>query len=253
MRRLFGIGKRGGSTSSSLEVMVDAENKLGLLREADIFGGLDDEQMQQVEKMTVMSHCRRGRLIYAPEETPEALFLLKKGKVNVYQLTPDGRKLITAVITPGTLFGNMAFTGSRLGDSFAEALEDSVLCVMSRADLEHLITMYPVIGIRLLDILGNRARELEERLAEGLLRDMQARVAAALLRLSDRQGSNEIRITHQELADNLGTYRETVTLTLGGLQTRGLVTLERGLICILDAAGLREIIDSDSGRRGDHG
>ncbi len=249
MRRLFGFGRAGDAVSPGKGPAAVPANKLGLLKASDIFGGLDDEQMEHVEKMTVMTRCERGRLIYTPEEVAEALFLLKKGKVNVYRLTPDGRKLITAVISPGTLFGNMAFTGSTLGESFAEATEDSLLCVMSRHDLESLITRYPPIGIRLLDILSSRTRELEARLEEGLLRDMQARVAAALLRLSEHQGSAEVRVTHQDLADSLGTYRETVTHTLGGFQDKGLVILERSRICIRAADGLREIIASDGGRR----
>jgi CRP-like cAMP-binding protein len=248
VRRLFGFD-RSGQKALGNERASALTNKLGLLKAADIFGGLDDEQMGHVEKVTVMTRCERGRLIYAPEEAAEALFLLKKGKVNVYRLTPDGRKLITAVIAPGTLFGNMAFTGSTLGESFAEALEDSLLCVMSRHDLENLITMYPIIGIRLLDILSGRAQELEARLEEGLLRDIPARVAAALLRSSEHQRSAEVRITHQELADSLGTYRETVTHTLGVFQDKGLVGLERSRICIRDAAGLRAVVESDTGRR----
>lgn len=248
MRRLFSFGRPAGASSPGKGAPASA-NKLGLLKASDIFGGLDDEQMEYVEKATVMTRCERGRLIYTPEEPTEALFLLKKGKVNVYRLTPDGRKLVTAVITPGTLFGNMAFTGSTLGESFAESTEDSLLCVMSRHDLENLITRYPVIGIRLLDILSGRARELEARLEEGLLRDMQSRVAAALLRLCERQGAAEVRVTHQELADSLGTYRETVTHTLGGFQDRGLVALERSRICIRDADGLRTVIASDGSRR----
>ena len=249
MRRLFGFGRPGDLEQPGKGPADASVSKLGLLKASDIFGGLDDEQMGHVEKMTVMTRCERGRLIYTPEEDAEALFLLKKGKVNVYRLTPDGRKLITAVIAPGTLFGNMAFTGSTLGESFAEATEASLLCVMSRHDLESLINRYPAIGIRLLDILSSRTRELEARLEEGLLRDMPARVAAALLRLSEQQGSDEVKVTHQELADSLGTYRETVTHTLGGFQDRGLVVLERSRICIRATDGLREIIASDGAGR----
>ncbi len=216
--------------------------KLGLLRAADLFRDLDDGQMADVEQMTVMRQCEKGRLIYAAGQDGEALFLLKEGKVHVYRLSPDGRKLITIIITPGTLFGNMAFTGSTLADNFAEAVDNSVLCVMSRHDLEQLILRYPVIGVRLVSVLGDRMRDLEARFEEGLLRDMTARVAAALLRVRDRQNSDEIAITHQELADNLGTYRETVTSTLGGLQTRGYVELHRGCVRILDAGALREIV-----------
>lgn len=222
--------------------MAGPETKLGLLRSSDLFQDLTDQQMGHVEEMTVMTRCQQGRLIYAQGETVEALFLLKRGKVHIYRLSPDGRKLLLAVAGPGTLFGNMAFTGTSMQDAFAEAVEDSVLCVMSRDDIEQLVREFPSVGIRLLDKLSRRVQELEARLEEGLLRDMTSRVAAALLRLRERQGSDRVAITHQELADNLGTYRETVTVTLGELRDRGIVSLQRRRIDILDPGALMQIV-----------
>ena len=72
--------------------------KFGLLRASDLFRELSEEQMGDVERMTVMTSCERGRLVYTPGETAEALFLLKKGKVRIYRITPEGKKLVTAVI-----------------------------------------------------------------------------------------------------------------------------------------------------------
>lgn len=214
--------------------------KLGMLRASDLFGGLDDQQMDRVEKMTVMTQCPRFRTIYTPGETGEALFLLKRGKVQIYRLAPDGKKLVLSNLGPGTLFGDMPFTGHRMLDSYAEASEDSTLCVMSRLDIETLIAEYPIIGVRLIGALGERVRELEERLEESSLRDMASRVASALVRAAERQG-NVVGATHQEIADTIGTHRETVTRTLGELQDRGLLTLRRGRVEIDDLPRLREI------------
>jgi CRP/FNR family transcriptional regulator, cyclic AMP receptor protein len=216
--------------------------KLGLLRASDLFHGLTDEQMDGIDRMTVLTRYSRGKLIYGPGDHTEVLFLLKKGQVRLYRITPEGKKLITAVITPGTLFGNMGFTGSRLLDSYAEASENSVLCVMSRHDLEELVLRHPSVGLRLVGTLSSRVEELESRLEEALLRDMNARVAAALLRLMDQQGTAEVAVTHQELADSIGTYRETVTATLGDMQDRGVVRLHRGRIEVLDPATLQALV-----------
>jgi CRP-like cAMP-binding protein len=133
-----------------------------------------------------------------------------------------------------------------MAENFAEAQEDSILCVMSRHDLEMLIREYPSVALRLLDNLSGRMRELEARLEEGLLRDMRSRVAAALLRLREHHGTDQIPITHQELADSLGTYRETVSHTLGQLQDEGCVRLGRGRIEIRSAAGLQNLIATDA-------
>lgn len=222
-----------------------AQTKLGLLRASDLFRDLSDEQMQRVDEMTVMMRCQRGRVIYTPGQTGEALFLLKQGKVHIYRISPEGKKLLIGMVGPGTLFGDMAFTGHSMLGGFAEAVEDSTLCVMSRHDIEELINQYPLVAIRLLDALAHRVRELEERLEESSLRDMQSRVAAALLRLRERGGSDWVSITHQELADTIGTYRETVTRTLAGLRDLGLIDLERRRIGIINLAGLRELVASE--------
>lgn len=237
-------GARASSRSAELEVPEDAAavDKLGLLKASDLFESLNDEQMKDVEEMTVMTSCKRGSVIYGQDDKSESLFLLKKGKVTLYRLSPDGKKLTTALIAPGTLFGDMEFTGTTLAGSFAEASEDSILCIVTRHDLELLIAKYPVIGIRLLNVMSRRIRNLEARLEEGLLRDMSARVAAAILRLREEQDSDEVRVTHQELADSLGTYRETVTSTLGDLQSKGLVTLERTRVRVNDARSLEQIV-----------
>lgn len=247
----FRFGWRKPSHSASVGSVAAVSDprlhsKLGLLRSSDLFSHLDDRQMGHVEEMTVMTHAERGRLIYSQGDTSEALFLLKRGKVHIYRVTPDGRKLLIAVVEPGTLFGNMAFTGTTMQDGFAEAVEDSTLCVMSRHDIEDLVREFPSVGIRLLDMVSRRVRELEARLEEGLLRDMPSRVAAALLRLREHQTGDEITITHQELADNLGTYRETVTHTLGDLQDRGLIALRRGRIEIRDAQALSVLVASQA-------
>jgi CRP/FNR family cyclic AMP-dependent transcriptional regulator len=241
IKRFFNRGQDESPLDSE-----QAERKHGLLRASDLFSELDEAQMADVDRMTVMTTCQRGRLVYTPGETGEALFLLKQGKVNIYRITPEGKKLVTAVIPPGTMFGHMEFTGSSLSDSYAEAQEDSLLCVMSRHDIEELVIRYPSIGLRLLDHMSRRMTELEARLEQGLLRDMSARVAAALLRLADAQGGNNIRTTHQEIADSLGTYRETVTNTLGQFQNEGVVSLERGRILISDPETLRNIVDAGS-------
>lgn len=214
------------------------ESKLGLLRAADIFKDLSDEQMHQVEQMTVMTGCPAGRTIYEPGGSGEALFLLKRGRVQIFRLGADGRKLVIGTVLPGTAFGNMSFTGNRMLGGYAEASEDSTICVMSPSDIEALIQTYPVIGVRLLRVLTDRLADLEARLEESTLRDVPSRVAAALVRASEQQG-RRIATTHLELAETVGTHRETVTRTLGDFRDRGLISLARNAIVIERIDALR--------------
>ena len=216
------------------------EEKLRLLRAADLFRGLSDEEMQRVGDMTMMSQCARGQLIFSAGDAREALFLLKRGRIQIYRLGADGKKLVLSTVEPGTVFGEMALTGQRMFDGYAEAAEDSVLCVMSRHDVESLIIEYPTVGVQLVESLAARVRELEDRLEESSLHDVSARISAALVRLQAAHGAT-VTITHQELADIVGTHRETVTRALGDLRDREAITLQRNQIQIVDLNALRAL------------
>jgi CRP-like cAMP-binding protein len=209
------------------------------LAAADIFRDLTPDQLAEVDHMTAMTTCRRGRVFYSPGENVEVLFLLKQGRVNIYRLSADGHKLVTASLEPITLFGQMPFIGQGMPGSFAEAAEDCTLCVMSRSDLEHLFSTWPSVAVRVLEVLAARLEAAEQQLELFAFRGVSARVAAALLQLAGENGDEIRGVTHHELAEQVGTHRETVTRALDDLRQQGLIELGRARIRILNAAELR--------------
>jgi len=242
MSRFFGALRRSGPSAASTprSASPNVEEKVRLLRAADLFRDLPEEDVQRIEHMAVMSQCERGQVVYSPAETREALFLLKRGRIEVYRLAEDGKKLLLNTVQPGMAFGDMALTGQRMLGSYAEAVEDCTICVMSRSDLEALIVEFPAVGVRLVRMLSQRLADLEQRLEESSLRDVPARVAAALVRAAE-QGGPKIAVTHQQLADLVGTHRETITRTLGDFRDRGLIALGRSQIEVIDLNGLRAL------------
>jgi len=212
--------------------------KFAHLSESEIFRDLTPNEMQEVARMSAMTTCHRGRVFYEPEQTGEVLFILKKGRVVLYRITEDGRKLVTGTVGAGSVFGEMSMLGQGMADAYAEALEDCTLCVLSREDISRLIGTYPSIAIRMLDRLAARLREAEDRLADVAYRPVQARVANTLLRLAGHD--SEIHLSHQDLAEIVGTHRETVTRTLNHFRSEGAVELDRMLIRVVDATRLAE-------------
>ncbi len=180
----------------------------------------------------------RGRVIYHQQDRAEGLFLLKKGRVRLYRLSPSGKKLELGVLDPGTFFGEMPLLGEHMRNATAEAMENSILCLLGRADIERLILRRPQVALRMLEVLGHRLAEAEARLEDLAHRSVPERLAALLLRLAEPAGGVVEGITHQELADMVGAYRETVTRALDELQATGLVELGRKHIRILDPAAL---------------
>ncbi len=219
--------------------LEEAALKLNLLSMVDIFQDLSEDEIKEINAMVNMVTVKKGRVFYRPEEEAEVLFLLKKGKVQVYTITADGKRLVIENIGPGTFFGEMPLTAQSIHQAYAEAAEESLVCVLSKGDLERLLTQRPLVAIRLLEVLSQRLAETRTKLEETTFRNATERVCRALLRLAgeNRELSG---LTHQELADSTGLYRETVTNVLNRLQAQGLVELGKRKIIILDRAGLEK-------------
>lgn len=205
----------------------------------DIFRDLPPAQIEMIEHATVMRTIPKGQMIYSQEDRAEALFLLKRGQVAIYRLTPTGKRLELATIGPKAFFGEMPLLGESLRHAYAEATEESLLCVMSRADVERLIREQPQVALRMIEVLGRRLADREARLEELAYRSAPARIAAVLLRLTEGSAGTEIAVTHQELGDMIGALRETVTKILDEFQSDELVELRRGHVLVRDPERLR--------------
>lgn len=232
---------KGNSLSPGLAPEEEPSLKLHLLSTMDIFRDLGSEEMQRIEGMVKMVTCQKGYIFYRPEEKAEVLFLLKKGKVQVYTITSEGKRLTIETISPGTFFGEMPLTAQTMHQAFAEAVEDSLICVLSRSDMERLLLEKPQVALRLVDSLSRRLEETRAKLEEATLKNAMVRVCRSLLRFA--QGTSELELTHQELADSIGLYRETVTNVLNRLQSQGLVELGKKKITILDRVELQKIAE----------
>lgn len=221
------------------------DEKLGYLSDVDLFRDLSDRDMAELDRMTTITNVPRGRVFYQPEDVSEVLFLIKQGKVQLYRISPEGKKLVIATLGPGTLFGEMALLGQQMHNAFAEALDDCMILVMSRADLERLILNKPLVGLRLLEITGRRLNDAESRLEDMAFKGIPARLASLLLRLSAERNSPDILgMTHQDLAETIGTYRETATQVLNDMKLQGLIEIGRKRISICDPERLAEVARS---------
>jgi CRP/FNR family transcriptional regulator, cyclic AMP receptor protein len=222
------------------------ETKLFHLSNIDIFRDLSAGELEEMDRQTTMSTCEPGRIFYMPEDTGEVLFLLKKGQVQLYRISPGGKKLVVASLGPGAIFGEMSLVGQGMHNTFAEAVDECLLCVMSRTDVERLIRQKPQVAFRFVEALGRRVTQLEASMEDLAFKSIPARLAGLLLRLADEQGSDrDVRgLTHQEMGELIGTYRETITQTLNDLKAGGLIDIGRKHIQILDRPGLQTIAEA---------
>lgn len=210
----------------------------------DLFQDLSEKEQEELDRITTMSAVRKGKVFYRPEETGEVLFILKTGQVQIYRISPEGKKLVITTLDSGSLFGEMALLGQQMHNTFAEAMSDCTICVLNRADLERLVLQRPQVALRMLEITGRRLRDAEGRLEDLAFKGIPARLSSLLLRLAGENGDEVYGQTHQDLAEMVGTYRETATQVLNDLKSRGMIEIGRKRIRILDREGMQELAES---------
>lgn len=225
---------------------IDAESggrKLRYLKGTELFRDFTHAQLEPFHHTIRMETCRAGHIFYRPGETGEVMFLLKEGGAQLYRLATDGRKFVFADVPPSSIFGEMACIGQAMYECFAEATADSVICTLTRADVQRLIVAYPQFALRLIETMGRRMVDAERQLEELAFKTVVPRLAAFLQREA-RAGIVD-GWSHQEIGERLGIYRETATFALNELKAAGIIEIGRRRICVLDDARLAELIDGN--------
>jgi CRP/FNR family transcriptional regulator, cyclic AMP receptor protein len=228
-------------------------DKVGLLRELELFGGLSDEDIDAIGHATTMTHCRPGQLILSPDDPPDRIHIVKQGRVRVYRVTADGKQLTLDIYETGTILGDMRLLGQQpLPEAYAEALDDAVICTITPDELRRLIERFPTVGLNIIALLSRRLVEAERELEAMAYQRVGQRLAGRLIDLARRFGVMtdrgtliEARLTQQELAEMVGTTRETMALTLADFRKRGLISTEPQHVVIVDTDGLLRVAQGE--------
>ena len=212
------------------------------LYSTDIFQGIELAELGLALSGVQTEIYQAGTLLFTPDESSERLYILRKGRVDLYRLTRSGRRLVTRRIQPGSVFGMMVLLGQTVQGNFAVTAEDSEIWVITREDILALLKKRPDVALRILEIVGNRLRLLEERLVETVYSSVQSRLVRFLLSNADTSSGLLLNFTHEEIGDNIGAVRQTVSELLGNLRRRGLIVTKPRQIQIVDRRGLEKTI-----------
>jgi CRP/FNR family cyclic AMP-dependent transcriptional regulator len=222
-----------------------------------LFSVLSDAARRDLREATIRRRVRRYEVVYAPGAPRDAAFLVRRGRVKVSRLFSDGREVTTCLCHSGDLFGEEALlaeavedrdgSGPALGRACqAQALDDCSLFVVPAALLRRLMQHEIMLAMGMMQLMGDRRRELEDQVEDLAFRDVGGRLARLLVTLANRQGVStgdgrtllNTRLTHQELANCVGTTRETLTLTIDRFKTDGWIRLEGRMIAICEPKAL---------------
>lgn len=220
--------------------------KLWFLQRCHLFEQLRAQEIAQLEARSLVRTLPRNTSIYLPTDQGQAVFLVAEGRVKIFHLTPDGKQSILAFVNTGELFGELALLDSGPRDEFAETIERSTIVLIPRDALDGLLQQRPDLALGITKLIGLRRRRIERRLKNLLYLPSRDRLCFLLLELAEQYGVGRpdsrdgpavelsIRLSHQDLANLIGSTRETITVLLGELQQEGLLAVGRKSMRIND-------------------
>ena len=201
------------------------------LSAVDLFRDLPVACLRTLEEGSELRDFRKGHTFFRSGESGERLFLIEKGRVQTFR-TSGTRKLIIAELKPPAVFGEMGCVGQRMYHCSAQTTEPARIRIIERANLEALLEQYPVVTRRLLDLVSDRFVRVLLNLEATSFRQLMPRIASLILERA--QGECVENLTHQEIAQHLRVYRESVTAALGELRKAGIIGIGRKHIRILN-------------------
>lgn len=202
-----------------------------------IFGRLAQQNKAVGESLKVRSFGT-GEMVSEAREMARSLFLIASGRVQLYRITRDGRRFAIATLGPGSMFGEASLLGGEGPDTFAVALEPCTVWIMPGKEALEISSTDAMFGFGLMQAMGQRVLEAENRLEQVAYSTIASRLATLLLELGGDDPDLVVHVTHQELADMLGTWRETISKALQDFRRRGLVASGRRQLTILDKEAL---------------
>ena len=190
------------------------------------------------ESLTVRSF-EADETVCTSWDMANSLFLVVSGRVQLFRRTRKRRRLAVATLGPGSMFGEESLLGGPGVATYAVALEGCTLWIFPTQRVIEISSTNAMFGFGLMQAMGQRLMEAENRLEQMAFNTVASRLAALLLELSAGQPDDAVYATHRQLADMLGTWRETISKTLQDFRRRGLVASGHRKLILLDIHGLK--------------
>jgi CRP-like cAMP-binding protein/CheY-like chemotaxis protein len=188
-------------------------------------------------------HFKKNQVIYYDGDKGSGLYLVISGKVKTIKLAEDGRELMTGIYANDEYLGINALLANEPYADTATALEDSVLCLIPKDQLEQLLHLYPEVAREFIKLLANDIRDKEDQLMQLAYHSVRKRMAEAMIRLYRQQNDSKegFKITREDLAAMAGMATETVSRTLSDFKDEGLIEKKGSLITILEPEKLAKM------------
>ncbi len=223
--------------------------KLWYLRRLDFFSGLSDEEYDIIDRDSQILFLRKRQLLPFGGTAQQAVYFVKKGSIKLVRTSQDGHSFIIDILGASTLFGELEGGLDADGSEVvAEALEDTLLCMMRRENFDRLMELVPALGTRITKLSGLRLRKIQNRLVDMLYSSVESRLAKTFLGLATEFGETRQdgvlinpRLTHNDFADLIASTRETVSSVLNALCRRGVIDFRDHRILLTDPDQIKRL------------
>jgi CRP/FNR family cyclic AMP-dependent transcriptional regulator len=229
-------------------IQQDEKKILWYMKKIPLFQEISAETLQRLVQSVELKEVRRRQVVYLPGDPGRAVFFVNGGRVKISKVTRDGKELTLAYRGPGEIFGELALIDGGPREEMAEAMENALVSEIERGRFEEIVQREGMIGYRLTKVVAQRRREVENKIEQLIFKDVNAKLAELLLRLAAEYGIDDsrgtlvsLKITHQEMANLIGSTRETVSLTLSQFKRKGLIQTEGRKVILADREGLRAL------------
>lgn len=242
---------RGPNPNPAEAAVPVLKTKGWFLRQNPLVADLPEREMELLEQVSESQDVRRRHTIWEPGAPSSHVYLVRSGIVKLFKASEERRELTLHFLTKDSLFGELAVVSDAPHDTYAEAYEDCQLVAIAREDFLKVMMRNASLAMRMLRLVGDRRRQLENRVENLLFRSAHARLAALFMELSGPFGVRDsrgviinLKLTHREIASLIGATRETVSFAILDLRRDGLIQTEGKRVIVVDEAGLKKLRES---------
>jgi CRP/FNR family cyclic AMP-dependent transcriptional regulator len=189
---------------------------------------------------------KRQQFIYMPDDSATHIYMIVGGKVKIGHYLEGGEEVLSAILSTGEIFGELAMAGEEKRKDFAQAMEETIICPLTIEDLKMLMYENKELSFKILKLIGLRIMKLERKLELLVFKDARTRIIEFLKDAAEWKGKKvgfetliQTNLTHKDIASLTGTSRQTVTTILNQLKENNLINFNRKQILIRDLDNLR--------------
>jgi CRP-like cAMP-binding protein len=208
--------------------MIGAQNsdRVASLRAIPIFSGISREALDSVASLLIERRFPKAKTIVEEGELGDYMYIIIEGRVKVTKLSGDGREKILEFLDVGDFFGEMSLFDEMPRSASVETLCDVRILALGRSDFLGLLSRSPDLALSVIQELTRRLRQVDDQASSLSFQRVKDRTMGLLVRLAKEESDSEGRLktpalTHQQIADMIGTSRETVTRAVKGLKEAG--------------------------------